>query len=388
MPSYNQLQQKNKELSILNNIAQQLNKEVRLAKALPLVLAQIVDLLDLKTGWIWLFDPQKKESQLAASFNLPPIFKEKPALLSGECYCIQQYLSQQDDQQALNISEITCTRLKNLQEGTAGLRYHASVPLRSGLGSQNMGILNVVSERSQRLSSERLQLLYTIGDLIGIAINRSRLFENSLEMGVIEERNRLAREIHDTLAQGLTAISLQLETLDILLEQEQTNERIQKVVEQLKKLAQQNIKAARRSVVNLRATPLTNKNVVEALVELAADWQAKYGLQVELKVEGAVKEIEKRLEMGIYRIVQEALQNVWKHAQTDKVWVKFRVLATAIELDIIDKGKGFDPSILDGKGWGLIGIRERVNLLDGQFELRSEIQKGTSIQIVFPKFIQ
>ncbi len=98
---------------------------------------------------------------------------------------------------------VTCSRLKNLVDGTDGLRYHASIPLYAH--GKQLGVLNVASTDWRELSQEDLQLLYTVGDLLGIAVERARLFARSAHLGALEERNRLARELHDTLAQGLTA---------------------------------------------------------------------------------------------------------------------------------------------------------------------------------------
>ncbi|MCZ2099479.1 MAG: histidine kinase [Anaerolineae bacterium] len=109
-----------------------------------------------------------------------------------------------------------CTRLQGLEVGSDGLRYHASVPLYHH--NKRVGVLNVVSADWRELSEDDLRLLNTVGDMLSIAIERAQLFANSIQLGAAEERNRLAREIHDTLAQGLTAIALQLETADALLE--------------------------------------------------------------------------------------------------------------------------------------------------------------------------
>ena len=134
---------------------------------------------------------------------------------SGYCYCLDTY-KRGDLEGAANVNVLTCSRLDGLVDGTDGLRYHASIPLYAQ--EKKLGVMNVASPGWRSLSPEDLQLLYTIGDLLSISVERAELFARSTRLGAVEERNRLAREIHDTLAQGLTATALQLESADALLD--------------------------------------------------------------------------------------------------------------------------------------------------------------------------
>ncbi len=211
----NPLERRNVELTILNRIAEALNYEVDLPRALQSALENIVKLFDLNTGWIYLLEAETKKYYVAATLHLPPALANHPRRLGGTCYCLDTYRDGDMDG-AANINAITCSRLKGLKEGTEGLRYHASIPLYTQ--TQQLGVLNVASTDWREIADDDLRLLHTVGDLLSIAIQRARLFQKSKEIGAINERNRLAREIHDTIAQGLVAITLQLETADALLE--------------------------------------------------------------------------------------------------------------------------------------------------------------------------
>ncbi|NTU82138.1 MAG: GAF domain-containing protein, partial [Chloroflexales bacterium] len=214
MEDQDSLARRSRELSILNTIAAALNREIDLGRALETALAHVASLCGLRTGWVWLLD-EAGEATLAASRNLPPALAEAPERMCGSCYCLDTFRAGAMGG-AANISIITCTRLKGLVEGTEGLRFHASVPLYAH--GRPLGVLNVASPDWQSLAPEELRLLYTVGDLLGIAVERARLFGRSAALGALEERNRLARELHDTLAQGLAAITLRLEAADALLE--------------------------------------------------------------------------------------------------------------------------------------------------------------------------
>ncbi len=175
--------------SQLYEIASHLNKEFSLPATLRVALEKTVELLSLETGWIWLVEPNAKSVYLAASYNLPPALSDYPERLSGWCYCIEKYLSDVLAE-GRNISEITCSRLKDIKSGTRDLRFHATIPITT-LG-QKVGLLNLVSREIQQFSERDLSLLNTISELIGMAIQRTRIQESysnqpSLREGALRE---------------------------------------------------------------------------------------------------------------------------------------------------------------------------------------------------------
>lgn len=160
--------------SHLFEIASTLNKEFSLPAALKVSLEKTVQLLNLETGWIWLVQTDVKSVYLAASYNLPPALSQHPERLSGWCFCIEKYLSNDIDK-ARNISEIACSRLKNIKAGTRDLKFHATIPITTQ--GQKVGLINLVSKETQQLNENQLSLLNTISELIGIAIQRTRVQE-------------------------------------------------------------------------------------------------------------------------------------------------------------------------------------------------------------------
>ena len=377
------LRRRNHELSVLNEIARELNRSVNLSQALEFTLAQVAELLGLRTGWIWLVDEDTLRPYLAASRNLPPALAENPSRMdgSGYCYCLDTY-KKGDLEGAANVNVLTCTRLKGLVDGTDGLRYHSSIPLYAG--SKKLGVLNVASPDWRSLSPEDLQLLYTIGDLLSIAVERARLFSQSTRLGALEERNRLAREIHDTLAQGLTATTLQLESADALLDAGGGSERARTPLRRALALTQGNLEEARRSVLDLRATPLEDRPLAKALEILVNRWEAETGVSASFKAVNGGRPLPPHVEAALYRICQEALANVTRHAGAEQVIVRLVATPEKVWLAIEDDGQGFDISEAPEDRHGLVGMRERVEMLGGALELQSGPGEGTRVEVTVP----
>ena len=383
------LEQRNRELEILNVIATALNASVGLASALGAALSRVAELLHLETGGVWLFDPRTGTPYLAAGQNLPAALADHPERMAGNCHCLAA-MRRGALESAANV--FTCSRLEWLTEGTAGLRFHASIPLHAR-GSK-VGVMNVASTEWRELSADELRLLHIIGEMLGVAIERSRLYEQSVAAGAAEERNRLAREIHDTLAQSLAATALQLETAEALLDADAAPERVRTAVHRALLMTRQSLEDARRSVLDLRPAPLEGRSLAEALHELC-DGEALEGggaARVRLEVVGAERPLPARVEVGLYRVAQEAVSNSLRHAAAEQVSMQLRVEAERVTLCVEDDGRGValegcatTPAPADApQRFGLVGMCERVRLLGGELRLESTPGAGTRVCAIVP----
>ena len=370
------LAQRNRELTILNTIAHQLNGSAELSAALAVALEQITAHFDLQTGWIWLLDEETGKSYLAAARNLPPALEDDSRSMEGDCYCLSTF-RKGDLQGAANVNAVVCSRLDGRTAGTAGLQHHASVPLYAQ--KKKLGMLNVVSSDWREIATEDLRLLETVGDMLGIAIERARLFDRSAELGAVEERNRLAREIHDILGQGQAAVLMQLEAMDALFEAGAKREKLRRILSRLMAMVRDNLEEVRRSVADLRAASLEGRSLEEALEGLAADT----GPKVEVEIVGT-RPLPSRVEVGLYRIAQEALANVRQHANAQRVRLELEITPAAATLRVADNGRGFAPDQLTGDRFGLVGLNERARLLGGRLDVESKPGQGTRIAAVIP----
>ena len=375
------LQRQNRELGILNAIAQALNESVELSGSLSVALSRVAELLGLRAGWVWLLDERTGEAYLAASQNLPPGLADHPERMEGWCYCLETFRDGNLNG-AANVNVVTCSRLKWLGEGTEGLQYHASIPLYAR--GKKLGVMNVASPEWRRLSPEDLRLLHTVGDMLGIAVERAHLFARSAEAGAAEERNRLAREIHDTLAQGLAATALHLDAAEALLEGGADPAQVRAAVHRALEMTRRNLEDARRSVLDLRALPLEGRGLAEALDALAASASGPGAPAVRVEKLGGAHPLPSRVEVALYRAAEEALANALRHASAESVTLRLLVEPRAATLVVTDDGRGFDPAAVPPGRLGLVGMRERARLVGGEMRVESAPGRGTRVEVVLP----
>lgn len=381
-----------RELAVLYAIAGYLNRQVDVHDALQEVLTHVTDLLDMRTGWVWIFD-EKGEPVVAASHHLPPYLADHHERMCGTCVCLDTFIEGAMEA-ASNINVLRCSRLKNAERDSdpsaLGLRFHSSVPIYAG--TTLLGVMNVASEDWRELRPDELQLLHIISDQIGVALQRARLSAEhthaAARLATTEERNRLAREIHDTMAQGLAAIALQLETADALVEIKP--ERAHEAVQRALQLTRHNLEEARRSVMDLRSAPLQEHTLPEALTALAASETFSTAITYSYAPQRLFPPLPARIEASLYRIAQEALTNACKHANAQLIELKLLAEEQWVSLIIQDDGDGFDVDTVSQHAspnsghFGLTGMRERVRILDGSMCILSEAGVGTCIEISVP----
>jgi len=374
-----------RELRILNAIAEALNSAPDVQQALERTLALVTDLLGLRTGWVWLLDPDTHQFYSAAARHLPPYLQEPVRMTGRSCWCIDEFTDGQLTPKNIDVME--CSRLRpavQRQETdlTHGLAYHASIPLY--FQDKPLGIMNVTGPSWRRLTDDELHLLSTIAYEVGIAVERAALAGESARLARVEERARLAREIHDTLAQGLTAITLHLEgALRHLGDRpDLSRQRLERALE----TARTSLEEARRSVLNLRAAPLAGQPLAGALQAVARAFTSESGIRVRVHVEDA-RPLPLRVEAEIFRIAQEALANVRRHARATEVDLTLEYTPRRIRLTVEDNGVGFDPVAVASDRHGIVGMRERAALLGGRLRVASRRkgkQRGTRVTATVP----
>jgi signal transduction histidine kinase len=209
---------------------------------------------------------------------------------------------------------------------------------------------------------------------------QARLLARAREAGTLDERQRMAREIHDTLAQGLTGIITQVQAARTA---EDRPADWRRHLDNAADLARESLAEARRTVQAVGPEPLAQQGLPDALADVVARWSELHGVRAEVHTSGTVRPLHPEVEVALLRTAQEALANVAKHAAASRVGLTLSYLADLVTLDVRDDGVGFDPDGLgraDGDGgFGLTVMRQRVGRLAGTLEVESEPGAGTAV---------
>ncbi len=204
------------------------------------------------------------------------------------------------------------------------------------------------------------------------------------ELTISRERNRLARELHDTLAHSLSAVTVQLGAVKTLWGS--SPDAAKTLLDQADDSARDGLQEARRALQALRASPLEDLGLVLALEGLAKEAAVRAGVTLHCDVpEEKLTFLEPHIEQSIYRVAQEALENCVRHAEAQTLWVTMIYLPEQIQLIIRDDGQGFDPSqTITTDHYGIAGMEERASVIGGTLQVESSDGEGTTVQLVVP----
>jgi PAS domain S-box-containing protein len=241
------------------------------------------------------------------------------------------------------------------------------------------GLISIRFKQSRTFRREEIELTRALSHQATLAIQLMRLSQQSRQSAVIAERNRMAREIHDTLAQGFTGVIMQLEAAKGAAARGDRGETATHI-ERAGDLARLSLGEARRSVRALRPRSLKDATLYMALEDLLKRMSNGIDLNAELRIEGEQRAIPPHREEGLLRITQESLTNTIKHAQARNFRVTLDLRAEEVGLQLVDDGLGFDPQE-EHDGFGLIGMKERADQIGGRFVIRSKRGVGTEILV-------
>ena len=259
------------------------------------------------------------------------------------------------------------------------IRSWLGVPLI--LKGQPIGLLAIIHDEPGHYTERHVELARTIANQAAIAIENARLYEQAQSAAALEERQRLARELHDSVSQALYGITLGSDAALTLLERDPT--RVAGPLEYVRSLAEAGLAEMRALIFELMPESLENEGLVAALEKQAASLRARHEIEVQVALSGEPDVPLEAKEM-LYRVAQEALHNTVKHAHASVVELRLGCDADGITLEIGDDGAGFDPSGSFPGHLGLKSMRERAERLGGRLEVESGLGEGTRVRARVP----
>jgi signal transduction histidine kinase len=248
-----------------------------------------------------------------------------------------------------------------------------------------IGIGTVWGERMTKLAEERRQAVERLESAIeeNAGLHR-QLVAQAREAGVLDERQRIAREIHDTIAHDLTAIVTQLEAA---LQSDEGSAEHRRRVEQAVRLAREALVEARRSVEAARPEALEGASLPAAIAAAADRWSALSEISVDVTTTGEPIALDPDIESALFRMAQEALVNVAKHSGASRAGLTLSYMGDVVALDVRDDGSGFEPTEArggDGHGFGLTAMRQRIERVAGTLTIESRPGAGTAVSARVP----
>jgi nitrate/nitrite-specific signal transduction histidine kinase len=255
------------------------------------------------------------------------------------------------------------------------------VPLR--VGDRVIGTLDVQSKEMEAFHQDDIKIIQGLGDQVAIAIENARLYAKTRALAVLEERNRLARDLHDSVSQSLYGLVAFSGAGRDLIDANKI-EPVREYLERIENTSQQALNEMRILLFELRPPTLEQEGLTNALYHRLSAVEERLGVETILQIDESVHLVEK-IEVVIYRIAQEALNNVLKHSKATQVSVRLDYIDRRIELEIKDNGIGFDINELETGGIGLEVMRERTKDIGGTLNILSEPGNGTSVLLQINK---
>lgn len=245
-----------------------------------------------------------------------------------------------------------------------------------------IGMLALEHQKSQPYTEQQAELAFAFADQAAAAIENARLYRQAQQLAALSERQKLARELHDSVSQALYGIILGTRTAAAKLHKNPTE--AQEALDYVLSLSEGGLHEMRALIFELRPESLENEGLVAALTRQAEMLDMRHGIQVTSSFPDE-PDIPLEAKETLYRIARESIQNTIKHADAHKVTLRLAVTKEAVILEIQDDGRGFDPSQPFPGHLGLQSMRERAEQMNGSFDVQSSTKKGTRIHITIPK---
>lgn len=356
-------QQRQRELQTLLDVAGAANSSLNLDETLKRTLDLLVNLINATRAGVMLRD--ESTGKLEARMLRPEqtISLDNLAQIARAC-------------ESVAANGETLYIAPDVEQGF--MEPGALLPLR--LRDRILGVLVIIGAEGERFSPEQLALFKSIADQLSVAVENARLYGQAEQAAIASERNRLARDLHDAVSQTLFSASLIADVLPKLWERDpETGKR---KLDELRVLTRGALAEMRTLLLELRPSSLIELDLADLLRHLSNAFTGRTRIPLALNVEG-LADPPLEVKEAVYRVVQESLNNVNKHAQASQVFIDLHRSEDEVQLEIRDDGRGFDPGSVSHESLGLGIMRERAESIGAQFFIHTEIGAGTRIELIW-----
>jgi PAS domain S-box-containing protein len=369
--------QRTRDLSLLYEVTMMASESLDLGTILARSLERVLAAIEHDAGIIHLLDEEGERLRLAVEQGIPSqVVAEIDAMpLSDE---LTGWVIEHGE--PLLIPDIaTDPRMPQVARTIDASSYaYLGVPMRAR--GRVLGVLSVLGEKEQQFNAEEVALLASVADQVGVAVENARLRQQAERAAVIEERERLSRELHDSVTQSLYGLTLFAEAGDNLVDAGDL-EAVKHNLVRMGETAQQALKEMRLLVYELRPLDLEREGLIGALHQRLSAVEGRVNIKARLVAEELV-ELPAAVEEELYRIAQEALNNALKHAAASSVTIYLRREDEQVELEVVDDGSGFDPqAVRNTGGMGLVNMQKRAEKLGGSLTILSTPGEGTRVKV-------
>lgn len=356
------------------------------------VVLEITQQLNLHTAWVELYQPSTQtlrmhlfveQGQLRLEPNLPDMGKLNQGYLANEDIA-WNWLSQTKQPLVITLDTLpqffVGDELAALQQWGLNKGIQSGINIALMMGNEPLGLLVLFSTERSTFTKEELELAQALAQQATLAIALTRLAEESRQLAIIRDRTHLAREIHDTLAQGYAGILMQIQAANFLKQQPESA----KVhLDRACALAREGLADARRSVWLLQQESDAYGDLSSILMQLVEQMAIGTGIKPNIAIEGTPRSIKPDLGMHLLRITQESFNNAIRHAQASAIEVCLHYFPKQLQITIQDNGCGFETDHPSG-GFGIKGMQQRAELIGAELHIQSQPNQGTQIQLMLP----
>lgn len=368
-----------RELSALYDVAAVASTSLDLVTVLERSLERVLEVMGCAVGGFYLLDESGEVLQVAAWRGAPPDVVDEFRTVPRDSGFLGWIVRHGEPLVVRDVLEHPQTLPYVVPQSNAeGALAFAGAPVHAK--GEILGALGVISRPGRQFTAEEVALLASIADQVGVAAENARLYQQAEQLAILQERERLARDLHDSVTQSLYSANLMVETARRAAQAGDMAE-VERYLLRLGEVNSGALREMRLLLHQLRPLDLEGEGLVGALQRRLDAVEARTGIEVRLLAEDDLR-LPPEVEEALYRIAVEALNNALKHAGAASVTVQIRRSGGRVEMVVTDDGHGFHPEEVEGRGgMGLLTMRQRAERLGGTFEIDSVPGRGTAVRV-------